>query len=565
MEADDPEEWYKDIEVDLWKECYNGHKWDNLRCDESIGHPAKMANGLLEKVFKFLMSEGVLKFGDTILDPMGGIGSTAIGWLMIHPSNKAITVELEPKFVEFQMKNKALLEARFQRKVNWTIIQGDARKLSSILLEHGLVGVTSPPYITQSGGTNVTSKTGPLSDPALLKRQSAGNLAAKGYGDDPDNIGNCPDKPVVVSSPPYSDGYSKREGGEICEEYVENRKEALRKQGRPEVADKVKVQEYNINDPHNIGNCPDKPVIVSSPPYAETDMNAFAMKNQGRRFDDLTDEEKKERKDGAMGRHGYRNLANINPDQIANLPDKPIVVTSPPYENSVNQNDRANDKDARLERKKEAGIDISKSINRSGPNSVLNKPQKYGDEEGQIGSLKDKPVTVTSPPYADSVSDWDRKAKNVQGTESSYKDECGKSQRDNIGNIHYWDRGAPPDKKHAKAPDGAETYLEAMQSVYDECSKVCRAIVTVTKNPTRDKKLRRLDLDTWTILHVAGFKVTHWFHAQLFEIVHQATLDGGVKKEAHGRLSFFKRLHWNKGGIVADHEDIIVALKEAMK
>ena len=494
MEADDPEEWYKDIEVDLWKGCYDGHKWDNLRCDESIGHPAKMANGLLEKVFKFLMSEGILKFGDTILDPMGGIGSTAIGWLMIHPSNKAITVELEPKFVEFQMKNKALLENKLQRKVNWTIIQGDARKLSSILLEHGLVGVTSPPYITQSGGTNVTSKTGPLSDPALLKRQSAGNLAAKGYGDDPDNIGNCPDKPVVVSSPPYSDGYSKREGGEVCKEYVENRKEALRKQGRPEVADKVKVQEYNTSDPHNIGNCPDKPVIVSSPPYAETDMNAFAMKNQGRRFDDLTDEEKKERKDGAMGRHGYRNIANINPDQIANLPDKP--------------------------------------------------------------------VTVTSPPYADSVSDWDRKAKNVQGTESSYKDECGKPQRDNIGNIHYWDRGAPPDKKHAKAPDDAETYLEAMQSVYDECSKVCRAIVTVTKNPTRDKKLRRLDLDTWTILHVAGFKVTHWFHAQLFEVVHQATLDGGVKKEAHGRLSFFKRLHWNQGGIVADHEDIIVGIKE---
>jgi len=78
MEADDPEEWYKDIEVDLWKHCYDSHRWDSLRDETSISHPAKMANGLLEKVFKFLMSEGILKFGDTVLDTAKGISDRAV-------------------------------------------------------------------------------------------------------------------------------------------------------------------------------------------------------------------------------------------------------------------------------------------------------------------------------------------------------------------------------------------------------------------------------------------------------------------------------------------------------
>jgi len=49
--------------------------------------------------------------------------------------------------------------------------------------------VSSPPFECQSGGTNVTAKTGPLSDSRLLKRHAAGNAAA-GYGDTDGNLGS---------------------------------------------------------------------------------------------------------------------------------------------------------------------------------------------------------------------------------------------------------------------------------------------------------------------------------------------------------------------------------------
>lgn len=372
MEAGDPEEWYTGIEMDLWKGSYKAHKWDEIRKlnPECQGHPAKMANGLLERILKFLMSEGILKFGDTVLDPMAGVGTTAIGWIMMNPEqNRAITVELEPKFIEFQKKNKALLESKLQRKVNWTIIQGDARRLEKLLVERDLVSVTSPPYVTQSGGTN-PSKEGVLADKALMKRHSAGNLSAKGYGDSEGNIGNLEDTPVAVTSPPYADSVSEtrtQDGGEATT-----------------------------------------------------------------------------------------------------------------------------------------------------------------DGEGRDGTPSKQESTMSSGMSANSVAKPDLKERTRPLT-------------------------GPSETPHT------ESYLEAMQTVFNEVSKVCRCIVTVTKNPTRDKKLRRLDLDMLALLHMTGFKVTHWFHAQLFKVVHQATLDGDVKKEAKGRLSFFKRMFFQKGNIVADHEDVIVA------
>lgn len=50
--------------------------------------------------------------------------------------------------------------------------------------------VSSPPFLAQSGGTNVTSKEGPLADGGLLRRHRAGNAATEAYGEDDSNLGN---------------------------------------------------------------------------------------------------------------------------------------------------------------------------------------------------------------------------------------------------------------------------------------------------------------------------------------------------------------------------------------
>lgn len=49
--------------------------------------------------------------------------------------------------------------------------------------------VSSPPFLQTTGGTNVTSVTGPLADKALLDRHAAGN-ANVGYGDTDGNMGS---------------------------------------------------------------------------------------------------------------------------------------------------------------------------------------------------------------------------------------------------------------------------------------------------------------------------------------------------------------------------------------
>ena len=104
-----------------------------------------------------------------------------------------------------------------------------------------------------------------------------------------------------------------------------------------------------------------------------------------------------------------------------------------------------------------------------------------------------------------------------------------------------------------------ENYLSAMAKVYSEIAKVSDVLVVVVKNPTRNGKLRRLDLDTIKILEMSGWRIHCQHRSLLFEEIEQATLFGETEKKVKGRLSFFKRLAYIKGSPVANWEDIIFA------
>lgn len=85
------------------------------------------------------------------------------------------------------------------------------------------------------------------------------------------------------------------------------------------------------------------------------------------------------------------------------------ALSSPPYADSVNQRNGANDGEARMERKASAGIDTSRAVNNGGPNSVLNTAQVYGDTPGQLGTMKDNvdsraAAMISSPPFGDSLA-----------------------------------------------------------------------------------------------------------------------------------------------------------------
>ena len=107
--------------------------------------------------------------------------------------------------------------------------------------------------------------------------------------------------------------------------------------------------------------------------------------------------------------------------------------------------------------------------------------------------------------------------------------------------------------------DNDGSYLTAMLKVYQEIAAVSDVLAVVIKNPTRNKQLRRLDLDTIKLLELAGWTIHCQHRALLFEELEQATLFGGTTRRVKGRMSFFKRLSWQNGQPVAAWEDIIIA------
>jgi len=297
-----------------------------------------MAPGLCFRIFEHLKELGLLKDDSTVLDCMGGIGTTAL--VACSLGLKAITVELEPKFVALQEKNKVYLEAKIHKSLDWTILQGDSRNLSQILGEKGLITVTSPPYANR-------------------------------------------------------------------------------------------VDDHGVDQP------------------------------------------------------GYEGF--------------------------------------------------------------IEKLGVYGESDGQIGNLPDKPLTVMSPPYKNQEP-----ATNKTKGFHSHDEPLLRSRQDYIkvdsdGNI---------------GQEQSESYLSAMSQVYSEIAKVSNVLVIVLKNPTRNGKLRRLDLDTIALLESLNWHILCVHQARLFEEQETQDLFGASHKKVKGRLSFFKRLSYQKGSPVADHEDVIFAVRD---
>lgn len=84
------------------------------------------------------------------------------------------------------------------------------------------------------------------------------------------------------------------------------------------------------------------------------------------------------------------NRYGASDGQLANLPEGSVtaVISSPPYEGSVNQHPSANNAQARLARMRRAGIDVSRPVLVSGPNGSHYTAQVYGDTSGQMGATR---------------------------------------------------------------------------------------------------------------------------------------------------------------------------------
>lgn len=217
---------------------------------DSFAHPAKMDSQLL-----IWIVEKYTKPGEIILDPMAGSGTTMLACML---GRNVVLVELEEKFCKMCRDNWELVKMHPQLGsfMGWCeIYQGDARNLEGLLADKI---ITSPPYsdISMGGGLNTKPPREGHNDQSGRSPISPSQAGAGRYDS-------------IITSPPHGDAYSIREGGQVNQEYVEKRKEVLRKQGKDKLADSLRVEEYGSHNPQNIGNKPYGNIdsIITSPPY----------------------------------------------------------------------------------------------------------------------------------------------------------------------------------------------------------------------------------------------------------------------------------------------------------
>jgi len=234
-----------------WRGLY-GEGWGIDLTPEAYSHPAKFARGLIRRIYEEMVMRDWLRAGDSILDPFGGVAAGALEAMRcgLHWTG----VELEQKFVTLGQRNIEMWRARygayFPRWGTARLLQGDSRRLREVVAsevvglvsspsyEHDTISrdqrpnnptnadrnygqspgqlgamplgafegvVSSPPFLQQSGGTNVTSASGPLADVSLIERHAAGNASAHAYGESDGQMQAMAkgDYEAVISSPPY--------------------------------------------------------------------------------------------------------------------------------------------------------------------------------------------------------------------------------------------------------------------------------------------------------------------------------------------------------------------------
>ena len=170
-----------------WFGCY-GAGWQSAPLvPAAYAHPAKVAFGLAERIYRHMLVEGWLAPGDRVLDPFGGIGGCAFHAMLygMHWTG----VELEEKFVDLGNQNLALWRNRYAPHFpgygSARLVQGDSRRLVEVVTGAGGV-VSSPPYAE----SEIVS--GRQYDNVDARKTKRANDDWSGYGHTPGQLGAMP-------------------------------------------------------------------------------------------------------------------------------------------------------------------------------------------------------------------------------------------------------------------------------------------------------------------------------------------------------------------------------------
>ena len=340
--------------------------WRDLIVPAAFAHPAKMARGLLERIITHLFDCGVER-GSLVLDPFGGIGTTAI--IGASHGLRVVCCELEPKFVELARQNieKWRRDWEAMGLPQPIIIQGDSRYLRTALTYADAV-VSSPPYA--AGGMNdhksTEAEAHQTHDQARDKYPGwcVGKTEwVRAYGNSEGQLGmlkNGDGVEAVISSPPYAEIATGAGGLNTKPPQHEGQ------QGGRSSASASQDTDQRYGDAEGqLARLPKGAVdaVVSSPPFTQgySGGGGINLKGYG--------------PDGAdkVGDRTYQGTgAEREPGNLETLTlgDVEAVVSSPPYEGSLTQGNAAD------------GYDYT----RYGGGGQLASSQTYGSTEGQLGA-----------------------------------------------------------------------------------------------------------------------------------------------------------------------------------
>ena len=343
-------------------------------------------------------------------------------------------------------------------------------------------------------------------------------------------------------------------------------------------------------------------IILSSPPYMGQDTNIFATANQGKRTCDLNPEEKAERKAGAMGSSGFRNLSNATPGQLGSMKPGSIdaVVSSPPF--------------------MDTNVNIGAVGDTPGMRQQIHdsKPRKdsYGQTPGQLSAMKlgNVDMVVSSPPYAETLKgDGTQKetAKESRDKRRTPGGSLGQSQRTqgygsrgNLGNLKPGQVdctiSSPPYEKSIQtngdgidwskikeggtnktlaraavgtgygktkgqlAEEQGDTFWSAAKIIVQQCHQILKlggVAIWVVKAFVRKGAIVDFPGDWKRLCESVGFVTLCEHHAMLIKETKEQSLFGDTIKTKKERKSFFRRLAELKGSPPIDFENVICMRK----
>jgi len=537
-----------DVEIISWDGCYDG-QWGSLIHDDAYCHPAKFASGLIIRIFKYMMAEGMLKKGDTVVDPFGGIGSGGV--IAAGLGLRWIGCELEPKFHALGQQNFAM------HRDTWlkfgdplpVIVQGDSRKLRENLRWHLATLQENTPHGADSVNIGKEKLKPARPDSLSGSSEADGNVSA-GNGCAL-NAQDCMPA-AIVSSPPYNLPMSQDHNGSCGGQRgtVPSEEGAFVKYG---------------NTPGQLEGLPmgDVNAIVCSPPFSDPGSQPAGNMPS-------TPVRSKQKAMGLEKKAGEEYGAT--PGQLGQLKvgDVSAVICSPPF----------------ADRQPAANARPSDDVKLS-----TIQADTYGETEGQLGTMEigELDSIVSSPPYAECLK-GDNTAKETaaesQAKRITQGGSLGQSQRhagygsaENLGNLPAGTVDAiatsPPfegcepcqDDKF-KINDGRKTPPQG-QGGYGETTgqlgneepatfwAAARDIVResylilkpggfsawVVKSFIRDGKIVDFPGDWHKLLESQGFIVTTHVHAMLVKHDSQPGLFDETVTKTKKRSSFFRRIY----------------------